>query len=145
MGVAHAAVLAFFAAVLIVLAVIDARSRRLPNAIVLPAAALVLAAQIAIAPDRALEWVLAALGASALLFVAHLVYPAGLGMGDVKLALLLGAALGRFVVAALVIGLLAAAVAGAFLIARNGWGARKATLPLGPFLAVGGLAALLLV
>ena len=91
---AHVLVLAFFAAVLVALSVIDVRTRRLPNRIVLPAAALVLAAQIAIAPDRALEWTLGALGAFAFLLAAALLNPAGLGMGDVKLALLLGAALG---------------------------------------------------
>jgi leader peptidase (prepilin peptidase)/N-methyltransferase len=141
---AHEAVIGFFVAVVVVLAVIDLRTRRLPNAIVLPAAAIVLAAQIAIAPDRALEWSLAALGAFAFLLAAALVNPAGLGMGDVKLAILLGAALGWAVAAALFVGLLAAGLAGLMLMARDGRSARKATLPLGPFLALGGLVALLL-
>jgi leader peptidase (prepilin peptidase)/N-methyltransferase len=135
-------VLAFFAAVLIVLSVIDLRTRRLPNRIVLPAAAVVLVAQIAIAPGRALEWTLAAGGAFALLLVAALVNPAGLGMGDVKLALLLGAALGWAVAPALFIGFAAAALAGIVLVARGGWGARKTAIPLGPFLALGGIVAL---
>jgi leader peptidase (prepilin peptidase) / N-methyltransferase len=140
---AHDLVISFFACVLVVLAVVDVRTRRLPNRIVLPAAAIVLAAQIAIAPDRALEWVAGALGASAFLLAAALLNPAGLGMGDVKLALLLGAALGWAVGAALLIGLVAAGLAGLAMIARNGWAsARTATLPLGPFLAAGGLAAL---
>ena len=120
---AHEAVIGFFVAVVVVLAVIDLRTRRLPNAIVLPAAAIVLAAQIAIAPDRALEWSLAALGA---------------------FAFLLAAALGWAVAAALFVGLLAAGLAGLMLMARDGRSARKATLPLGPFLALGGLVALLL-
>jgi leader peptidase (prepilin peptidase) / N-methyltransferase len=141
---AHALVLAFFAAVLVVLSVIDLRTRRLPNRIVLPAAALVLAAQIAISPDRALEWTLGAAGAFTFLLVAALVNPAGLGMGDVKLALLLGAALGWAVAPALFIGLAAAALAGVVLIARGGWAARKTAVPLGPFLALGGLVALFL-
>ncbi len=141
---AHELVVAFFAAVLLVLSVIDLRTRRLPNRIVLPAAGIVLVAQIAIAPDRALEWILGALGAFAFLLAVNLFNPAGLGMGDVKLALLLGAALGWAVGAALVVGFVAAAIAGMVMIARGGWSARKATLPLGPFLAFGGLAALLL-
>jgi leader peptidase (prepilin peptidase) / N-methyltransferase len=140
--VAEDLVFAFFAAVLVVLAVIDLRTRRLPNRIVLPAAALVLAAQIAIAPDRALEWTLAAAGAFTFLLVAALVNPAGLGMGDVKLALLLGAALGWAVAPALFIGLAAAALAGVVLIVRGGWAARKTAIPLGPFLALGGIVAL---
>ena len=137
-------VVAFFAAVLVVLSVIDIRTRRLPNRIVLPAAALVLAAHVAIEPDRAFEWVAAAVGAAGVLLVAALVYPGGLGMGDVKLALLLGAALGWSVAAALAIGFMAAALAGILLIVRNGWSARKSTLPLGPFLAFGSFAVLLL-
>jgi leader peptidase (prepilin peptidase) / N-methyltransferase len=141
---AHDLVLAFFAAVLIVLSVIDVRTRRLPNRIVLPSAAIVLTAQIAITPGRALEWIVGAVGAFAFLLAAALVNPSGLGMGDVKLALLLGAALGWAVAAALLVGFTAAALAGVWLIARNGWAARKATVPLAPFLALGGLAALLL-
>jgi leader peptidase (prepilin peptidase)/N-methyltransferase len=128
----------------VALSFIDVRTRRLPNRIVLPAAAAVLAAHVAIAPDRALEWVVAALGAFGLLLVAALAYPGGLGMGDVKLALLLGAALGWAVGAALVIGFAAAGLVGVLMIARSGWSARRAALPLGPFLALGALAALLL-
>jgi leader peptidase (prepilin peptidase)/N-methyltransferase len=135
-------VLAFFAAVLVVLALIDLRTRRLPNRIVLPATALVLTAQIALAPDRALEWTLASAGAFTFLLVAALINPAGMGMGDVKLALLLGAALGWAVAPALFIGLSAAALAGVVLIVRGGWAARKTAIPLGPFLAAGGIAAL---
>lgn len=141
---AHGALMAFFAAVLVVLALIDYRTRRLPNVIVLPAAALVLVAQIVLEPERALEYLLAAAGASLFLLVPALLKPEGMGMGDVKLALLLGAALGRSVVTALVIGLVAAGIAGAAIMARNGWSARKTTIPLGPFLAAGGLLALFL-
>jgi leader peptidase (prepilin peptidase) / N-methyltransferase len=139
---AHGLVLIFFAAVLVVLSVIDLRSRRLPNRIVLPAAAIVLAAQIAISPARAPEWIVAAAGASGFLLAASLLNPAGLGMGDVKLALLLGAALGWAVLGALLIGFAAAGAAGLVLIARNGWAARGTAIPLAPFLAAGALAAL---
>jgi leader peptidase (prepilin peptidase) / N-methyltransferase len=142
--VAHDVVLAFFAAVLVVLAVIDVRTRRLPNRIVLPASALVLAAQIAIEPGKWLEWTLAAAGAFTLLLAAALVNPKGMGMGDVKLALLLGAALGWAVAPALFIGFAAASLAGVVLIARGGWSARKTPIPLGPFLALGGFAAMFL-
>jgi leader peptidase (prepilin peptidase)/N-methyltransferase len=141
MELGQAVVLAFFAAVLVLLAVIDIRTRLLPNRVVLPAAALVLTAQLALFPERWLEWIVASFGASLLLFAAALARPGGLGMGDVKLALLLGAALGWSVAPALLIGLLAASVAGLALIALHGWSARKATIPLGPFLAIGGLAA----
>jgi len=141
---AHILVEVFFIGVLVVLSVIDIRTRRLPNRILLPAAAVVFAAQLALEPERALEWSLAALGAFAALYVVAAINPGGLGMGDVKLVLLLGAALGWEVLAALVVGFLLAAVAGAAMIMRGGWGARKSTLPLGPFLAAGGIAALFL-
>jgi leader peptidase (prepilin peptidase) / N-methyltransferase len=133
-----------FVASLAVLAAIDIAERRLPNGIVLPSAAAVLVAQALLFPDRALEWTVAAAGASLFLLVPHLVRPDALGMGDVKLALLLGAALGSAVVVALVLAFVAAAVYAVALLARYGGAARRRTMPLGPFLAFGGIVALLL-
>ena len=130
-------------ATLAALAAIDLEQRRIPNAIVLPAAAAMLALQIALAPDRALEWTLAALGAAGLLLLLALVNPGGLGMGDVKLALLLGAALGGGVVAALVVGSVLAAGYGLLLLARHGAAARRSTFPYAPFLAAGAAVVLL--
>ena len=88
------------------------------------------------------EWVLGALGASLFLFIAALAYPAGMGMGDVKLALLLGAMLGRTVPVAMMIAMLAALVPEVVLLARHGSAARKMGIPFGPFLALGGLVTL---
>ena len=136
-------VAAFFVVALLVVSVVDIRTRRIPNRIVLPAAIIVLLTHVAVAPERALEWIAASLGAFSLLLMLALLYPGGLGMGDVKLALLLGAALGWAVASALAIGLVAAALAGVATIVFGGWSARKATLPLGPFLALGSLAVLL--
>ncbi len=133
----------FFLSVLVVLSAIDIRERRLPNRIVVPAAAVVLVAQIALHPDRAAEWVLSAFGASALLLLAALAYPGGLGMGDVKLALLLGAMLGTSVASALLLGCFAAGAFGVLLIATRGPAARKTALPFGPFLAAGAAVTLL--
>jgi leader peptidase (prepilin peptidase)/N-methyltransferase len=141
---AKAVVAAFFVGVLAVLSVIDIRERRLPNRIVLPSAAIVLIAQIARAPERTSEWLFAALGAALFLFLPLLVYPQGMGMGDVKLALLLGAALGRSVVLALVIGLSASSIVALALIATRGLDARKTSIPFGPFLSLGAVVALLL-
>lgn len=138
----RAFVVAFVLAALVVLSAIDVERRILPDRIVLPATALVLAAQVALAPERALEWALAALAASGFLFAALLAYPKGMGMGDVKLALLLGAALGREVAVALMIGMLAALAVSAVLFARHGASARKMAIPFGPFLAFGAAAAL---
>jgi leader peptidase (prepilin peptidase)/N-methyltransferase len=135
-------VAAFFSAVLVVLSAIDAERRILPDRIVLPATAIVLAANCALFPDRALEWTLSALAVSGFLFLALLAYPRGMGMGDVKLALLLGAALGKAVAVAMAIGLFSALAVGIVLIARDGSGARKTAVPFGPFLALGSIVAL---
>jgi leader peptidase (prepilin peptidase)/N-methyltransferase len=132
---------AFFCTVLVALSAIDTERRILPDLIVLPATVAVLAAQIAFAPDRALEWVAASLGAMLFLFVALVAYPRGMGMGDVKLALLLGAALGRYVTVGLMIGMLAALVPAVVLLARHGPKARKMAIPFGPFLAFGAIVA----
>jgi leader peptidase (prepilin peptidase) / N-methyltransferase len=118
----------------------DLEHRIIPNKIVLPAAVAVLVAQTAL--HLSSEWALAALGASGFLFVAALAYPAGMGMGDVKLALLMGAMLGRTVGVALMIGMVAALVPGLVLLARHGQKARKMGIPFGPFLALGSVVAL---
>lgn len=133
-------VAAFFCAVLVTVSATDLAHRIIPNVIVLPAAALVLLAQTALEPSP--EWALGALGAFLFLFVAAFAYPQGMGMGDVKLALLLGAMLGRTVPVALMVGMLAALVPAVVLLARHGAAARKMGIPFGPFLALGALVAL---
>jgi leader peptidase (prepilin peptidase) / N-methyltransferase len=138
------AIEAFVAAILVWLSSIDLERRVLPNRIVLPAAAIVLAAQCAAFPGQAVEWVVSAAAAAGFLLLPLLAYPSGMGMGDVKLALLLGAALGRLVALALILGLIAAALVGLALIARRGLAARKQAIPLGPFLALGTILALFL-
>ena len=82
------------------------------------------------------------LGASTFLLLVALAYPAGMGMGDVKLALLMGVALGRAVAVALLLGMLVALVPAIFLVARHGSGARKMAIPFAPFLALGSVVAL---
>jgi leader peptidase (prepilin peptidase)/N-methyltransferase len=119
------------------LAVIDFRTRLLPNRIVLPAAAIVLALQLALFPDDAIEWIAASLGCFVVLLVIALAKPGGIGMGDAKLGLLLGAGLGADVTMALLIGCLALWPVAAYLLLRDGADARKAALPLGPALALG--------
>jgi len=131
-----------FAAALIALSVIDFDHHILPNRIVLPLAVLVLSGQIALQPDRAMEWIAAALGASGFLLALALLYPAGMGMGDVKLALALGAALGLTVTVAMMFAFLTAGILGVALLVRHGSAARKMPVPLGPFLAAGALVAL---
>ena len=133
-------VAAFFCAVLVTVSATDLSHRIIPNVIVLPAAAIVLVAQTALDPSA--EWALGAFGASLFLFLAALAYPKGMGMGDVKLALLLGAMLGRTVPVGLMLGMVAALVPSFVLLARHGSAARKMGIPFAPFLALGAVVAL---
>ena len=136
----HAFVAAFFCAALVAVSATDIEHHIIPNRIVVPAAAIVLVAQTALHPSP--EWAIAALGASGFLFAFALAYPAGLGMGDVKLALLMGAMLGRTVPVALMVGMLSALVPAVILLVRHGSKARKMGVPFGPFLALGSVVAL---
>jgi leader peptidase (prepilin peptidase)/N-methyltransferase len=136
----EAGVAALFCATLVAISVIDFEHRIIPNRIVLPVAVVVLAAQTLLEPSP--EWALAALGASGFLFVTAILYPAGMGMGDVKLALLMGAALGRYVGVAMMVAMVVALVPSAVLIARHGKAGRKMGIPFGPFLALGSVVAL---
>jgi leader peptidase (prepilin peptidase) / N-methyltransferase len=137
---AEALVAAFFCLALVAVSATDLEHRIIPNRIVLPSAAAVLVAQTAVKPSP--EWVIAAGGAFTLMLVLALVYPAGMGMGDVKLALLLGAMLGRTVPVALMVSALSAMVPAVVLFARHGTKARKMGVPFGPFLALGAVVAL---
>jgi leader peptidase (prepilin peptidase) / N-methyltransferase len=135
-----AAVASFFCLALVAVSATDIEHRIIPNRIVLPAAAIVLAANTALHPSPV--WAIAALGASGFLFAAALAYPKGMGMGDVKLALLMGAALGKSVSVAMMIGMVAALIPGIYLLARHGSAARKIRIPFGPFLALGSVVGL---
>jgi leader peptidase (prepilin peptidase)/N-methyltransferase len=135
-----AAVAAFFCLTLVAVSATDLEHRIIPNRIVVPAGLIVLAANTALHPRPA--WAIAAFGASGFLLAAGLAYPAGMGMGDVKLAFLMGAALGRTVPVALFVGMIAALVPSIVLFARHGKAARKMGVPFGPFLALGSVVAL---
>jgi leader peptidase (prepilin peptidase)/N-methyltransferase len=140
---AQAALAAGFCAVLVTLSAIDIQLRIVPNRIVVPAAVVALVLHTAIDPSP--EWAVSALAASGFLFAVVLAYPKGLGMGDVKLALLLGAVLGTSVSVALMLGLFAALVPAAILVGRYGAReARKMAVPLVPFLSLGAVVALFL-
>lgn len=133
-------VAAFFCAVLVTISATDLSHRIVPDVIVLPATVVVLVAQTALEPG--FEWVLGAFGASLFLLLAALAYPQGMGMGDVKLALLLGAMLGRTVPVGLMLGMIAALAPSIVLLARHGSAARKMKIPFAPFLAIGAIVAL---
>jgi leader peptidase (prepilin peptidase)/N-methyltransferase len=140
-GVVDILVAIFFVGVLVVVSVVDVRRRIIPNRIVLPAAAIVLAARTVVHPS--VVWLAAGAGAAAFLLAAAIARPGGMGMGDVKLALLLGVAVGRTVPIALVVALVAAAVPSVALLVRHGARGRTMGIPFAPFLAVGGVVALI--
>jgi leader peptidase (prepilin peptidase)/N-methyltransferase len=136
----YGALAAAFCAVLVALSAIDVRHRIVPDRIVLPAAAVTLTLHTLLDPSP--EWAIASLGAAAFLLAAVLVYPPGLGLGDVKLALLLGAMLGSTVVLGMLVGFLAALLPSLVLLSRHGKKARKMAIPLVPFLVFGAVIAL---
>jgi leader peptidase (prepilin peptidase) / N-methyltransferase len=138
----RAVVAAFAAAVLVVLSAIDIERGIIPNRIVLPAAGIVFLAQIALFPDRALEWGLAAILAALVFMLPQLLKRTWMGMGDVKLLLLLGATLGWGVVGAVLIAFLCVLPVALLVLIRGGMAARKTTIPFGPFLSLGGLVVL---
>jgi leader peptidase (prepilin peptidase) / N-methyltransferase len=140
---AETPVVVFVISTLVVISKHDLERHIIPNRIVVPAWLAVLVAHLAIHPHHWLEWVVASFGAGLFFLVVQLAYPAGLGMGDVKLALLLGAALGWSVLAALFLGTVAAGLVSAGLLLVRGAEARKQAIPLGPFLAAGALVVLL--
>jgi leader peptidase (prepilin peptidase) / N-methyltransferase len=127
---------------LVPITLIDLDHRLIPNRITGAAAVAGLVAILALDPGFLGEALVAAAAAGGFFLVAALLNPRGMGMGDVKLAALLGLYLGRAGAPAILIALVLGVVAGAAVIARKGTGAgRKTTVPFGPFLALGGLVA----
>jgi leader peptidase (prepilin peptidase) / N-methyltransferase len=132
-----------FLAALVVLAAIDFDRRLLPNRIVYPLAAWGLVAILLVERDQLVEHLIAGAAAFLFLYLAALASPAGMGMGDVKLAGVLGLYLGVAVIPALLVALLTGTLAGAGLMLREGAAALKRTVPFGVFLALGAFVGLL--
>ncbi|MEU0216770.1 A24 family peptidase, partial [Streptomyces sp. NPDC006265] len=129
----------------VLLTVVDFRVRRLPDPLTLPfaGAALALLGLTAFVPEHAGVWTTALLGSLALgggYFVLFLINPAGMGFGDVKLALGTGAALGWYGWPTVMLGtfagfLLGALYGAALVVTRRA--TRKTAIPFGPFLITG--------
>jgi leader peptidase (prepilin peptidase)/N-methyltransferase len=128
--------LAVLGAALASAAFFDLTQRRIPNRIVLPAAATCAALTLAAGAPLSL---LAGLATILVLLIISLRWPAALGMGDVKLALLLVLGLDGDALRALALGLALAALAGLALVIRQGRTAWRTSLPMAPFLVVGAL------
>ena len=132
-----------FAAMLIAVAGIDLEHRIIPNKIVVPMAVFGIAATAAVRPDFLVEALIAGAAAFTFMFVIALVHPKGMGMGDVKLAGVMGVYLGLSVVPGLLLGFLTGSLVGVAILAKHGAAGRKRGVPFAPFLALGGLVALL--
>ncbi len=129
---------------LVPMALIDLEHRIIPNRLTAFGALSALAIVLALDAGALGEHLAAAAAAFGFFMAANLVNPAGMGMGDVKLAGMLGLFLGAAVAPALFIGLVSGVLAGAAIVARLGVAAgRKTGVPFGPFLAFGGIVALL--
>ena len=128
---------------LVPLTLIDLDTRVLPNKLTLPAAIVAVVLGTLLDPSGEVERLIAGAAAGGFFLLAALAYPRGMGIGDVKLAGVLGLYLGRSVAAALLIGLVAGVVVGVVIMSRKGVAeGRKTAVPFGPFLALGGIVAL---
>lgn len=132
-----------FVATLAAVTLTDLEQRIIPNRILLVSAIAGLAIAAVADPASLPERAIAAVAAGGLLLLTALAYPRGMGMGDVKLAALMGLYLGRSVAPALLIAFFAGALVGVGMIVREGAAARKRGVPFGPFLALGGIVGLL--
>jgi leader peptidase (prepilin peptidase)/N-methyltransferase len=121
----------------------DLERHVIPNSILAVGAVAGLLLAAATDPASLPERGIAALGAGGLLLIIGLAYPRGMGMGDVKLAAVMGLYLGSAVAPALMVAVFSGALVGAVVMAVRGSGARKLKVPFGPFLALGGVVGLL--
>jgi leader peptidase (prepilin peptidase) / N-methyltransferase len=131
-----------FLLLLSVVTLSDLRTRLVPDGPLLAGLALAIAVCAVAVPAELPERLAAGAGAGGFLLAAALVRPAGMGLGDVKLAGVLGLYLGAAVIEAMLVAFATGALAGLVLIARHGWSARSTTIPFAPCLALGGVVAL---
>ncbi len=133
-----------FVLVLVPIIFIDLDHRIIPNKITYPAAVIAPLLVLAFDSDDIVEHLIAGAAAFFFLFAAAWFYPKGMGVGDVKLAGVMGLFLGRNVAPGLLIAFLAGTVVGLAIMARKGVAeGRKTAVPFGPFLAFGALVAVL--
>jgi leader peptidase (prepilin peptidase)/N-methyltransferase len=131
-----------FVTALVAITRIDLEHRIIPNRITGPLALIAIALTALLAPNELPERLIAAAAGGGLLLAAALAYPGGMGMGDVKLAAVMGLVLGRALAPALLLAFLAGSVVGVAILVRRGASARSTAIPFGPFLALGGVVGL---
>jgi len=129
--------------VLVPVTLIDFDHQIIPNKITLPAALSALVIGVITDPAYLPTQLICGVAAAGFLLIFVLAYPRGMGLGDVKLAGVLGLFLGVSVAVAIMAGVLLGTIVGAGVMARVGVAqGRKTKLPFGPFLAAGGVIAL---
>src|SRR3954454_21280800 len=122
---------------------IDLDHRIIPNKLMILGAVLAPALVMLVDPDAIVEHLIGGAAAGSFFLLAVLAYPRGMGVGDIKLAGVLGLFLGRAVGPAVFIALVSGTLVGALIMARKGVAeGRKTAVPFGPFLALGGVVAL---
>jgi leader peptidase (prepilin peptidase)/N-methyltransferase len=128
---------------LVPVALIDLDTQIIPNVLMLIGAVIAPVIVLLVSPDDLVEHLIAAAAGGGFFLLAVLAYPRGMGVGDIKLAGVLGLFLGRAVGPAIFIALISGTLVGALIMARKGVAAgRKTKVPFGPFLALGGVIAL---
>jgi leader peptidase (prepilin peptidase) / N-methyltransferase len=132
-----------FVASLIALAAIDLELQILPNKIVYPMAAWGAIAAAIVDTGDLPEHLIAGAAAFVALLIVVIAVPGGMGMGDVKLAGTMGLYLGLSIAPAMLIAFFSGTLIGLGIIAREGSSARKKKVPFGVFLALGGIAGVL--
>ena len=130
-------------AALLAAAAIDLEHRIIPNKIVAPLVVWGALTAFVLRLDELPELAIAGGGAFLFLLLTALINPAGMGMGDVKLAGAMGLYLGASMVPAMFVAFFSGSLVGIGIIAVKGGAGRKTGVPFGPFLALGGLAGLL--
>ncbi len=142
-GAAQIALSVALVLLLVPIALIDLEHRIIPNKLTALGALLALGIGTALDPSGEPERLIAGAAAGGALLLAALAYPNGMGMGDVKLAGVMGLFLGAAVAPAMLVALLAGVLVGALVIARKGAReGRKTAVPFGPFLALGSIVAI---
>ncbi len=131
-----------FIAAMVAVAFIDYDHMIIPNKIVLPGAVMGLVASMALDPQRWWVYIAGSLGAGAFMFALALIWPGGMGPGDIKMALFMGAVLGAYVMVALFAAFLLGSLVGVFMLVVQKR-SRKEKIPFGPYLAMGAILAAL--
>jgi leader peptidase (prepilin peptidase)/N-methyltransferase len=128
-------------AAMIAVAFIDYDHMIIPNKIVLPGALVGLGASVALDPHGWWVYLASSVGAAAFIFALVMLWPGGMGPGDIKMALFMGAVLGKSVIVGLLVAFLSGTIVGVYLMVvmkRS----RKTKIPFGPFLGLGAVVAM---